>query len=186
MEVTTAAIPDVKLIRPVRHGDARGWFAEVWSRHRFAEVGLDFAWVQDNQSHSAQAGTLRGLHLQTPPFAQTKLVRVLRGAVLDVAVDLRRGSPWYGRHVLVELSAASGLQILVPRGFAHGFLTLEPDTEVLYKVDAPYAANHDAGVAWDDPDLAIPWPVAREAVTLSDKDRRQPAFRDLPAWFAWP
>jgi dTDP-4-dehydrorhamnose 3,5-epimerase len=186
VDVTSTRLPDVKLIRPARHGDERGYFSEVWNRDRFAAAGLHFDWVQDNQSRSARAGTLRGLHFQTPPFAQAKLVRVLRGTILDVAVDLRRGSPWYGQHVLVELTSEAWTQILVPRGFAHGFLTLEPDTEVIYKVDAPYSAAHDAGVAWDDPDLAIPWPVTADAITLSDKDRRQPAFRELPGLFTWP
>jgi dTDP-4-dehydrorhamnose 3,5-epimerase len=186
VKVMDTSIPDVKLICPVRHGDDRGYFSEVWNRRRFAEAGMDFDWVQDNQSCSAQVHTLRGLHFQTPPYAQTKLVRVLRGTILDAVVDLRYGSPWYGQHVVAELSADSWTQILVPKGFAHGFLTLEPDTEVLYKVDVAYATDHDAGVAWDDPDLAIPWPVARDRVKLSDKDRRQPAFRDLPAWFTWP
>jgi dTDP-4-dehydrorhamnose 3,5-epimerase len=175
----------VKLIRPVRHGDRRGYFAETWNRERFAQAGLDFDWVQDNESLSAELHTLRGLHFQRPPFAQTKLVRVLQGAVLDVAVDLRQGSPWYGQHVLAELTAGCGEQLLVPKGFAHGFLTLEPATLVAYKVDAPYSAGHDAGVAWDDPDLAIPWPTGDTAPTLSEKEGRQPALRDLPACFNW-
>lgn len=174
----------MKLIRPVRHGDHRGYFAEVWNRQRFAEAGLDHDWVQDNESLSAEMHILRGLHFQLPPFAQTKLVRVLHGAVLDVAVDLRVGSPWYGQHVLAELTARGGEQLLIPRGFAHGFLTLEPATLVAYKVDAPYSARHDAGVAWDDPELAIPWP-AGDAPILSEKDRRQPALRDLPGCFTW-
>ncbi|WGF86754.1 dTDP-4-dehydrorhamnose 3,5-epimerase [Marinivivus vitaminiproducens] len=185
MEVIATAIPDVCLVRPKRHGDPRGWFSEVWNRQRFAEAGLDFDWMQDNQSLSGPAGTLRGLHFQTPPFAQTKLVRVLAGAILDVAVDLRRGSPWFGRHVAVELSAGQPDQILIPRGFAHGFVTLKPNTQVLYKVDAPYAPDHDAGIAWNDPDLAIAWPVGPENVHLSDKDRRQPAWRELPDAFSW-
>jgi len=187
VDITSTPIPDVRLIRPVRHADDRGFFSETWSRARFAAAGLDLDWVQDNHSGSRRMHTLRGLHFQTPPFAQAKLVRVLRGAILDVAVDLRRGSPWYARHVSIELTAEDGTQILVPKGFAHGFLTLEPDTQVLYKVDAPYSAAHDAGVAWNDPDLAIDWPVGYDGVTLSDKDRRQPAFVDLPpSPFTWP
>jgi dTDP-4-dehydrorhamnose 3,5-epimerase len=183
MEVVATAIPDVKLLRPVYHGDERGYFAEVFNRRRFATAGLPEAFVQDNQSCSATRGTLRGLHFQTPPFAQTKLVRVLKGAVLDVAVDLRRGAPTFGQHVVVELSQANRLQLLVPKGFAHGFLTFEPDTEVLYKVDAYYAPDHDRGVRFDDPDLAIPWPEDPGVVVLSQKDRRQPPFRDLATCF---
>lgn len=183
MEVVATAIPEVKLLRPVYHGDERGYFAEVFNRRRFAAAGLPEAFVQDNQSRSATRGTLRGLHFQTPPFAQTKLVRVLKGAVLDVAVDLRRGAPTFGQHVLVELSEANRLQVLVPKGFAHGFLTLEPDTEVLYKVDADYAPDHDRGVRFDDPELAIPWPDDPGVVVLSEKDRRQPRLRDLPTCF---
>lgn len=183
MEVLATAIPEVKLVRPVYHGDERGYFAEVFNRRRFEDAGLPHDFVQDNQSLSAPRGTLRGLHFQTPPFAQTKLVRVLKGAVLDVAVDLRRGAATYGQHVMVEISAANRLQMLVPRGFAHGFLTLEPDTEVLYKVDAYYAPDHDCGVRFDDPDLAIPWPADPGVTVISAKDREQPAFRDLPMWF---
>ncbi|MGH7004671.1 MAG: dTDP-4-dehydrorhamnose 3,5-epimerase, partial [Alphaproteobacteria bacterium] len=134
MEILATAIPEVKLLRPVYHGDERGYFAEVFNQRRFAEAGLPHAFVQDNHSRSATRGTLRGLHFQTPPLAQTKLVRVLKGAVLDVAVDLRRGSPTFGQQIRVELSDGNRLQVLVPKGFAHGFLTLEPDTEVLYKV----------------------------------------------------
>lgn len=183
MEVLATAIPELKVLRPVYHGDERGYFAEVFNRRRFADVDLPHDFVQDNQSRSAARGTLRGLHFQTPPFAQTKLVRVLAGAVLDVAVDLRRESPTRGRHVMVEISAANRLQMLVPKGFAHGFLTLMPDTEVLYKVDAYYAPDHDCGVRFDDPDLAIPWPADPQVAVISDKDRHWPAFRDLPMWF---
>jgi dTDP-4-dehydrorhamnose 3,5-epimerase len=183
MDVLATEIADVKLLRPVYHGDERGYFVEVFNGRRFAEADLPHDFVQDNQSRSGTRGTLRGLHFQTPPFAQTKLVRVLEGAVLDVAVDLRRGSPTRGQHVMVEISAANRLQMLVPKGFAHGFLTLVPDTVVLYKVDAYYAPDHDRGVRFDDPDLAIPWPADPGGVVVSDRDRRQPAFRDLPIWF---
>jgi dTDP-4-dehydrorhamnose 3,5-epimerase len=147
------------------------------------EAGLDLDFVQDNHSRSAGRGTLRGLHFQSPPYAQSKLVRVLRGAILDVAVDIRHGSPSFGRHVTVELTADSWQQLLVPKGFAHGFVTLLPDTEVFYKVDAYYAAQHDMGVLWNDPDLAIAWPMRGDEVVLSDKDRAQPRFADLPAIF---
>jgi dTDP-4-dehydrorhamnose 3,5-epimerase len=183
MEVLPTDIPEVRIIVPARHGDERGFFSEIWSRRAFAAAGIDVAFVQDNHSLSAEPWTLRGLHFQTPPLAQTKLVRVARGAILDVVVDLRASSPTYGRHVAVELSAANWRQLLVPKGFAHGLLTLEPMTEVLYKVDEEYAPAHDRGVRWDDPDLAIPWPLEGRTPILSARDRAQPAFRDLPAWF---
>lgn len=183
MEIVATAIPEVKLIRPKRFGDHRGFFAEVYNRRTFEAMGLHFDFVQDNHSRSAQRGTLRGLHYQSPPFAQTKLVRVLKGSILDVAVDIRQGSPTFGRHVAVELSAEGFEQLLVPRGFAHGFVTLEDDVEVLYKVDAYYSAAHDHGIAWNDPDLAIDWPVSPVECVLSAKDAAQPAFADLPAHF---
>ncbi|WP_297976671.1 dTDP-4-dehydrorhamnose 3,5-epimerase [uncultured Amaricoccus sp.] len=179
MDVRATAIPEVKLLSPRRFGDHRGYFCETWSAPRMAAAGLDVAFVQDNESLSAQVGTLRGLHFQAPPFAQAKLVRVARGAIRDVAVDVRRGSPTFGRWVAEELSAASAAQLLVPRGFLHGFVTLVPDTLVLYKVDNPYDAASDGGVAWNDPDLGVDWGWPADAVVLSDKDRAQPAFR---AW----
>lgn len=179
LEIEETALAGVVVLTPRRFGDERGWFSEVWNKARMEAAGLAFDWVQDNHSWSAQGGTIRGLHFQTPPFAQDKLVRVARGRVLDVAVDLRASSPTYGRHVAVELSAENGRQLLVPAGFAHGFCTLTGDCEVLYKVSAPYAAAHDRGLAWDDPDLGIAWPVAGEAAILSDKDRKHPRLRDL-------
>lgn len=179
LEIEGTALAGVEVLTPRRFGDERGWFSEVWNKARMEAAGLVFDWVQDNHSWSAQGGTLRGLHFQTPPFAQAKLVRVARGRVLDVAVDLRASSPTYGRHVAVELSAENGRQLLVPAGFAHGFCTLTPDCEVLYKVSAPYAAEHDKGLAWDDPALAIAWPVTSETAILSDKDRRHPRLADL-------
>jgi dTDP-4-dehydrorhamnose 3,5-epimerase len=184
MEVIPTAIEEVRIIVPRKHGDHRGFFSEVWSERAMAAAGIDIAFVQDNHSLSAEPGTLRGLHFQSPPHAQTKLVRVLRGAILDVAVDLRRGSPTYGRHVAVELSADNWRQLLVPRGFAHGFVTLEPMTEVFYKVDAFYAPAHDKGVRWDDPDLAVDWRLGGRTPILSAKDREQPPWRELPAYFA--
>jgi dTDP-4-dehydrorhamnose 3,5-epimerase len=183
MEVIATEIAEIRIVVPRRHGDERGFFSEVWNRRALAEAGIDIDFVQDNHSLSAEAGTLRGLHFQSPPFAQNKLVRVLRGAILDVAVDLRRGSTSYGRHVAVELSAANWRQLLVPGEFAHGFVTLEPMTEVAYKVDAYYAPTHDKGIRWDDPDLAIAWPLRGRPPILSAKDRAQPAFADLPAYF---
>ncbi len=183
MEIQSLAIPDVKLIQPKRFGDARGFFSEVYSRPAFAAAGIDVEFVQDNHSSSAKPGTVRGLHFQTAPFAQSKLVRVTRGRILDVAVDLRRTSVTYGQHVSAELSAENWTQILVPAGFAHGFCTLEPDTEVVYKVSCTYAPTHDGGVLWNDPELAIVWPVSSAAAVLSDKDAKLPRLCDLPPLF---
>lgn len=179
MEVFETAIQDVKLLRPLCHQDERGFFSETFNRRRFADAGLPHAFVQDNLSSSRTRGTLRGLHFQKAPQAQTKLVSVLAGAVLDVAVDLRRTSPTFGQHVMVELSRANRLQMLIPKGFAHGFLTLVADTEVLYKVDAYYAPDLDRGVRYDDPDLAIPWPEDPGVVVTSEKDLRQPSLAEL-------
>lgn len=172
-------IADVKLIRTSRVADARGYFCEAYARSDFAANGLDHDFVQDNESSSDRAGTVRGLHFQRPPFAQAKLVRVLRGKIIDVVVDLRRSSPSFGEHLAVELSEDGGEQLLVPIGFAHGFCTLEPRTIVLYKVDAVYSPAHDQGINWADPALAIKWPVAPQDATLSDKDRKLPMLRDL-------
>ena len=183
LDIQPLAIPDVKLIKTTRFGDARGYFAETYARPAFVEHGLAHDFIQDNQSSSAMAGAVRGLHFQQPPFAQAKLVRVLSGRILDVAVDLRQSSPSYGRHVAVELSDESGDQLLIPAGFAHGFCTLEPNCVVFYKVDAVYSAAHDRGVNWADPKLAIEWPVAAERAVLSDKDRKQPMLEDLAPVF---
>ena len=184
LTIEETAIPAVKIITSRRFGDERGFFTETWNRRRFADAGIDLDFVQDNHSLSRPAGTVRGLHFQSPPHAQDKLVRVVRGRILDVAVDLRRSSPTYGRHVAVELSAENGRQLLVPVGFAHGFCTLEPDTEVVYKVSAYYPPEHDHGVAFDDPDLGIDWPVSRATAVLSDKDRMHPRLCELPEYFA--
>lgn len=183
MDVRPLDIPDVKLITTKRFGDHRGFFSETYTRKTFVEAGIDLDFVQDNHSRSAERGTVRGLHFQGPPFAQDKLVRVLKGAILDVAVDLRRGSPTFGRHVAVELTDESWQQLLVPAGFAHGFCTLVPDTEVFYKVTNYYAPQHDFGVLWNDPDLGIEWPVSDAQAVLSEKDSRQPRFKDLKALF---
>jgi dTDP-4-dehydrorhamnose 3,5-epimerase len=185
MDVRATALPEVKLLTPRRFGDARGYFCETWNRDRMAVAGLDFGFVQDNESLSVGPGTLRGLHYQAPPFAQAKLVRVARGAIRDVAVDARRGSPSYGRWIAEEISAENGVQILVPRGFLHGFLTLTPDTLVIYKVDNPYDGACDGSVLWKDADLAIDWGLAAEAVTLSDKDRGAPGFREWSSPFEY-
>lgn len=178
------AIPDVKLVTPRRHGDARGFFSEVYKKSDWQAAGLILDFVQDNHSLSEPVGTLRGLHFQVGSFAQDKLVRVVRGRIFDVAVDIRRSSPTFGKHVAVELSADNWRQLLVPIGFAHGFLTLEPGTEVLYKVTAPYSASDDRGLAWDDPDLGIVWPLPAGGPTLSDKDRKWPRLKDLADAFA--
>ncbi|WP_427791032.1 dTDP-4-dehydrorhamnose 3,5-epimerase [Brevundimonas diminuta] len=170
-------------MRTPRYGDDRGWFSETWSRARFAAAGIDCDFVQDNHSRSEARGVVRGLHFQHPPHAQAKLVRCLRGAILDVAVDLRVGSPDFGRFHAVELTADSGDQLFVPPSFAHGFVTLQPGTEVAYKVSAPYAPDHEAGLAWDDPDLAIPWPVTPGEAVLADRDRVWPRLKDLESPF---
>ena len=177
-------IPAVKVLTPTKHGDRRGFFSETYNKQALAKAGIDIDFVQDNHSLSAERGTVRGLHFQTPPFAQDKLVRVLRGAVFDVAVDLRRGSPSYGAHVSVTLSAEAWNQALVPVGFAHGFMTLEPDTEVVYKVSRYYAPDHDKGLLWNDPALGIPWPLPADEAVLSDKDRKQPRLADVETPFA--
>ncbi len=185
MEVHKTDIPGVLILTPKKFGDHRGFFSEVYSRDALAKHGIDLAFVQDNHSMSASRGVLRGLHFQRPPFAQDKLVRVTRGSILDVAVDVRRGSPTYGKHVSVVLSAENWKQILVPIGFAHGFVTLEPGTEVMYKVTAPYAPECDAGVLWSDAALAIDWGIEPAAAILSEKDAKLPRFADLVSPFEY-
>jgi dTDP-4-dehydrorhamnose 3,5-epimerase len=183
MELVKTAIPGVLLLRPARVEDGRGFFSETFRRSWMEEAGLPTSWVQDNHSMSAAPGTVRGLHFQVPPRVQDKLVRVIRGSLLDVAVDLRRGSRTYGRHVAVTLSAVGWDQLFVPRGFAHGFCTLEPATEVFYKVTDYYSPEHDRGLLWNDPALGIDWPVAAEAALVSPRDRRQPTLAELPEYF---
>jgi dTDP-4-dehydrorhamnose 3,5-epimerase len=178
-EALAFGIPGPLLIVPRVFRDGRGFFLETWSERDLAALGVAESFVQDNHSFSAAAGTVRGMHFQLPPRAQAKLVRVLRGAVLDVVVDLRRGSPTYGRYAAAELSAAHARQVYVPAGFAHGFCTIEPGTEVAYKASDYYDPGLEQGIAWDDPDLALPWPVAVDRAVLSDKDRRLPRLRDL-------
>jgi dTDP-4-dehydrorhamnose 3,5-epimerase len=183
LDVHSLVIPDVKLIRTPRFSDARGYFCETFQRANFAAQGLDSDFLQDNQSSSDRAGTVRGLHFQRPPFAQTKLVRVLRGSIFDVAVDLRRSSPSFGMHIAIELSSEGNEQLLIPAGFAHGFCTLERDTVVFYKVDQVYSAAHDDGINWADSGLAIEWPVASAEAILSEKDRGLPMLADLAPIF---
>lgn len=183
MRVIETLIPAVKLIRPRRHMDPRGVFAETYSVQLLKAAGIGTVFVQDNHSISLRRGTVRGLHFQIPPHAQAKLVRVVRGAILDVAADLRHGSPTFGRHVAAVLTAEDWSMLFIPEGFAHGFCTLEPDTEVVYKASAHYAPTHDQGVRWNDPALGIGWPVSDSAAILSEKDRNLPPLADLPPWF---
>jgi len=185
MEIRETALPDVVCFTPRRFGDQRGFFSETWNSARMAEAGYDIAFVQDNHSFSAEPGTVRGLHYQSPPMAQAKLVRVARGAILDVAVDVRRGSPTYGQWVGEELSAENGRQLLVPRGFLHGFVTLTPDVDVLYKVDSLYAPDCDGAVRFDDPALAIDWGIDPNKAVLSDKDAAAPSFQDFDTPFEY-
>lgn len=182
MNIEKTDLSDVLILTPPRFGDARGWFSETWNAARMAEAGLDFAFVQDNHSFSAQAGTLRGMHFQSPPHAQDKLVRCTRGAIRDVAVDGRKGSPSFGKWVAVDLTAENGRQLLVPKGFLHGFLTLTPDTEVQYKCTDIYAPHCDNAVRWDS--IGIDWGLNADPI-LSAKDAAAPAFADWTSPFAW-
>jgi dTDP-4-dehydrorhamnose 3,5-epimerase len=172
-----------QIIVPKRHVDTRGWFSETFHEQRLFDIGVTCRFVQDNQSRSKQAGTLRGLHFQLPPAAQSKLVSVLRGRILDVAVDVRRDSPTYGKHVATEISAESGHQLYIPVGFAHGVLTLEDDVVVMYKVSSFYAPNYDNGIRWNDPEIAIPWPCKEVDTIVSDKDRRLPLLKEFRSPF---
>ncbi len=183
MQIEQTPLPDVLIVTPRRFGDARGWFSETWNAARMAEAGLDLPWVQDNHSLSGSKGTLRGLHFQSPPRAQDKLVRCTAGAILDVAVDIRSGSPTYGRWVGVKLSAENGRQLFVPKGFLHGFLTLTDGAEVQYKCTDIYSPDHDGAVRWDDPALGIDWGIATPI--LSDKDARAPLLADIGSPFQW-
>ena len=179
MQITELALPDVKLVQLKVHGDSRGFFMESYKDADWRPILGDRPFIQDNQSLSGPAGTMRGLHYQMPPFAQAKLVQTLRGRILDVAVDLRRASPTFGQHVAVELAARDGRQMFVPEGFAHGFMTLESESLVTYKVTAGYEPKSERGIAWNDPDLAIGWPAAlRASPTLSPRDRQWPRLKD--------
>lgn len=185
MQIQQLEIPDIKLLTPPRHGDGRGFFSEIYNRATLAEHGIDLDFVQENFSLSAEQGTVRGLHFQSAPFAQDKLVQVVRGSILDVAVDLRQGSPWFGQHVTAELSADNWSQLLVPVGFAHGFCTLQPDTAVMYRVTGYYSRDHDHGVLWNDPELGIDWPVEASQAVLSAKDQQQPRLDDCAKLFVY-
>lgn len=184
-DIEPTELSGVLLVVPSRHEDDRGFFSEVYKRSVLSAAGIDDLFVQDNHSLSRRPGTVRGLHFQIPPHPTAKLVRVVRGAIWDVVVDVRHGSPTFGRYVAAELSAENWRQIYVPVGFAHGFCTLVPDTEVVYKVTEHWYPEVDKGVAWDDPDLGIPWPVLADRAIVSDKDRSQPRLRDLPEYFTY-
>jgi dTDP-4-dehydrorhamnose 3,5-epimerase len=183
MRAEALAIPDVLLITPNRFGDSRGWFSETYHARRFAAAGVEAQFIQDNHSMSARRYTVRGMHCQIGANAQAKLVRVVRGAIWDVAVDIRHGSPTYGQHAAAVLSAESGAQMWVPTGFLHGFCTLEPDTEVIYKVTADYDREAERGVIWTDPDLGLPWPVPAGEAVLSEKDTMLPRLAECDVWF---
>lgn len=183
MTVEALAIPEVKLVTPPRFRDPRGFFSETWNQQRFADAGIGPGFMQDNHAYSQGIGVLRGLHCQIGPNAQGKLVRCIRGAIFDVAVDIRRGSPTFGQWVGAEISAENWTQIWVPVGFLHAYCTLTEETEVIYKVTAPYDKPAERGVIWNDPDIGIKWPIPLDNVILSDKDKVLPRLRDCEAWF---
>jgi dTDP-4-dehydrorhamnose 3,5-epimerase len=180
---TTALVDLPRIVVPKRHADDRGWFSEIFHEKRLYEHGITCRFVQDNQANSERAGTLRGLHFQLPPRAQAKLVTVVRGRILDVAVDIRRGSPTFGKYVVTELSAEAGRQLYIPVGFAHGYLTLEHDVVLVYKVSDYYAPAYDSGICWRDPDIAVPWPLKEADIITSDKDRQLPFLKEFASPF---
>ena len=183
IQPTELEISAIRMLHPTRHEDCRGFFSETYSRFDFKEIGIDVEFVQDNQSYSSRKGTVRGLHFQRPPHAQAKLVRVVRGSIFDVAVDLRRSSPTYGRHVCAAISSRDWNQIYVPVGFAHGFMTLEPETEVVYKVDKVYEPCSEGGLLWNDECLGISWPFPEADVTVSERDKSLPSLGELESPF---
>ncbi|MEZ5886839.1 MAG: dTDP-4-dehydrorhamnose 3,5-epimerase [Paracoccaceae bacterium] len=185
MQIEETPLSGCLMLTPRRFGDARGWFSEVWNKETLAANGIRYDFVQDNHSCSSEVGTVRGLHFQAPPHAQTKLVRCGRGRVFDVAVDIRVGSPTYGRWFGAELSAENGRQMLIPAGFLHGFITREPGTEVLYKCSDVYAPACDGSIRFDDPDLGIDWGIDPAAAILSHKDRAAPLLKDLRSPFIY-
>jgi dTDP-4-dehydrorhamnose 3,5-epimerase len=178
MDLLPTALADVVEVRPARFGDHRGWFSESWNQQRWQDAGFDLDWVQDNESVSVAKGTVRGVHFQTEPHAQDKLVRVITGRIIDVAVDLRQGSPTFRQHVAVELTAELGNQLLVPKGFGHGFVTLEENCRVAYKVTGRYSKECDAGLSWQDPELAIDWGIDPADAVVSEKDAAAPLLAD--------
>lgn len=183
--VQPTAIPEVKVVSTAWFGDERGSFSETYQRDRFVQGGITASFLQDNHASSRQAGTLRGLHFQKPPAAQSKLIRVTRGAIFDVAVDIRPGSPTYARWVGVELSADNRLQMFVPAGFAHGYLTLEDDTDVLYKVDMPYTPATEGGILWNDPAIGIAWPATKAEAIIAQRDAALPKLETLADIEEW-
>ena len=185
MQIDATPLPGLMILTPRRFGDHRGFFAESWSRAKLAEAGIDIDFVQDNHSLSMTKGTVRGLHFQAPPHAQAKLVRCGRGALYDVAVDIRRGSPTYGAWFGIELSFENGRQLLVPEGFAHGFASLEPETEILYKCSDVYAPATEGAVRWDDPQIAINWPLDGHDPVVSEKDAVAPRLAEIDTPFTW-
>lgn len=185
MEIASLDIPDIKLLTPRHIGDERGYFAETFRADIFAQHVGEFSFVQDNESLSARKGTIRGLHFQSEPHAQGKLVRCIAGALFDVAVDIRRGSPTFGQWVGETLTPENGKQLWIPPGFAHGFCSIEPNTVICYKVTGYYSAECDKGLRWDDPAIGVRWPDVADPDTLSPKDRQQPLLADLPDYFGW-
>lgn len=183
--ISKTSLPGVCIVTPTRHGDSRGFFSESWNRERLAEAGIDIDFVQDNHSLSAKAGTVRGLHFQSPPHAQDKLVRCGRGCLFDIAVDIRKGSPSYGRWIGEELSFENGKQLFIPAGFLHGFVTRTPDTEIIYKCSDYYAPECDGAVRFDDPDIGIDWGLGDVAAVLSDKDAAAPFLKDFDSPFTF-
>lgn len=183
MQLIETEIPAVKILVPRKFGDARGFFSETYSRKALNEAGINLEFVQDNHSMSVARGVLRGLHYQLPPMAQDKLLRVVRGAILDVAVDIRKSSPTFGKHVSAILSGENWRQILIPKGFAHGFVTLEPNTEVIYKVTDYYSPDHERGILWNDPDLKIDWNLSGAQPILSERDQNHPRFKNAAELF---
>ena len=186
MQIEQLEIPEVLLITPAKFGDSRGFFSETWNAGKLAGQGFTEHFVQDNHSFSAEVGTIRGLHCQLAPSVQGKLVRVVKGAIWDVAVDVRQGSPTFGKWVAAEITEENWKQIWVPGGFLHGFCTLLPDTEVIYKVTSGYDKEAERAVIWNDPTLALPWPVAPGGAALSDKDKAAPPFNPNDSWFTYP
>jgi dTDP-4-dehydrorhamnose 3,5-epimerase len=185
MQIEETPLPGVLILTPRRFGDARGWFSEVWNKETLAKAGIHCDFVQDNHSYSKDVGTVRGLHFQSPPHAQTKLVRCGRGRIFDVSVDVRKGSPTFGKWFGIELSAENGRQVLIPAGFLHGFVTREPDSELLYKCSDVYAPACDGAVRFDDPDIGIVWGIDPAAAILSDKDRAAPLLKDFATPFTY-
>jgi dTDP-4-dehydrorhamnose 3,5-epimerase len=185
MQIEETPLPGVLILTPRRFGDARGWFSEVWNKETLAKAGIHCDFVQDNHSYSKDVGTVRGLHFQSPPHAQTKLVRCGRGRIFDVSVDVRKGSPTFGKWFGIELSAENGRQVLIPAGFLHGFVTREPDSELLYKCSDIYAPACDGAVRFDDPDIGIAWGIDPAAAILSDKDRAAPLLKDFATPFTY-